>query len=149
MYDHKNTTELNVMGDEAVTSEPVEHMHDYQDLDPFSLRAYSLAEIFGETLRTIYQRSRGRDYCDLYQIVVGDDTPSSETVASIFEETRVHAPAESYHTPPNPLMESLTTQRRPSQTTLPELVADVPPLETVRQRLDAHLTDTLAPALGE
>jgi hypothetical protein len=32
------------------------------------LPAYSLAEIFAEKLRTIYQRSRGRDYYDLYQI---------------------------------------------------------------------------------
>jgi len=35
------------------------------------------------------------------------------------------------------------------QMTLPELVADVPPLEIVRQRLDTYLTDTLAPALDE
>jgi len=32
MFDHKNTTELNVMGDEVVASEPVEHTHAYQDL---------------------------------------------------------------------------------------------------------------------
>lgn len=141
------------MGDEVVASEPVKHTHDYQDLDPFSLRAYSLAEIFGEKLRTIYQRSRGRDYYDLYQIIVGDDTPSAEPVASIFDEKRVHAPVGSYHTPPNPRDgvpdNAAETIADDWQTTLPALVADVPPLETVQQRLDVYLTETLAPVLDE
>lgn len=153
MFDHKNTTELNVMGDEVVASEPVEHAHEYQDLGPFALRAYSLGEIFGEKFRTIYQRSRGRDYYDLYQITVGDETPPAGMVASIFDEKRVHAPEKSFHTPPNPRDgvpdNSADTIADDWQTTLPELVADVPPLETVRQRLDAYLTDTLAPALDE
>jgi predicted nucleotidyltransferase component of viral defense system len=29
MFDHKNTTELNIMGDEVVAAMPVEHTHDY------------------------------------------------------------------------------------------------------------------------
>jgi len=83
MFDHKNTTELNIMGDEVVAAPPVEHTHEYQDVTPFSLQAYSLAEIFAEKVRTIYQRSRGRDYYDLYQIVIGDETPPPGTVAAI------------------------------------------------------------------
>jgi predicted nucleotidyltransferase component of viral defense system len=102
MFDHKNTTELNIMGDEVVTATPVEHTHEYQDVNSFSLQAYSLAEIFAEKLRTIYQRSRGRDYYDLYQIVVCDETPQAETVAAMFETKRVHAPDESFYTLPEP-----------------------------------------------
>lgn len=151
MFDHKNTTELNIMGDEVVASAPIEHTHDYQDLNPFTVQAYSLAELCGEKLRTIYQRSRGRDYYDLYQIVVGNETPPAETVAAIFDEKRSHAPDESYHTSPDP-RQGLPATAQASiaddwDTTLPELVADVPPLETVQQRLDAYLIETVAPLL--
>lgn len=153
MFEHKNTTELNIMGDEVVSVAPIEHTHDYQDLGSFPVRAYSLAEIFGEKLRTIYQRSRGRDYYDLYQIVLGDESPPPKTVASIFDEKRTHAPDESYHTSPKP-GEGLPVATRESiaddwETTLPELVADLPALETVRERLDAYLVETLAPVLEE
>lgn len=153
MFDHKNTTELNIMGDEVVAASPVEHTHDYQDVNPFSLQAYSLAEIFAEKLRTIYQRSRGRDYYDLYQIVIGDETPPPETVAAIFDEKRSHAPNESYHTSPDP-GQGLPVAARESiaddwETTIPELVADPPALETVRKRLDGYLVETLAPALDK
>jgi predicted nucleotidyltransferase component of viral defense system len=151
MFDHKNTTELNIMGDEVVAATPIEHTHEYQDVSPFSLQAYSLAEIFAEKLRTIYQRSRGRDYYDLYQIVIGGETPPAETVAAMFDAKRVHAPDESYHTPPEP-SEGLPVAATESiaddwETTIPELVADPPALETVRKRLDAYLVETLAPAL--
>ena len=128
MFDHKNTTELNIMGDEVVAATPVEHTHEYQDVNSFSLQAYSLAEIFTEKLRTIYQRSRGRDYYDLYQIVIGDETPPAETVAAMFDAKRAHAPDESYHTPPEP-SEGLPVAAVGSiaddwETTIPELVED-------------------------
>ena len=153
MFDHKNTTELNIMGDEVVAATPVEHTHDYQDVNPFTLQAYSLAGIFAEKLRTIYQRSRGRDYYDLYQIVIGGETPPAETVAALFDAKRAHAPDESYHTPPEP-SEGLPVAATESiaddwETTIPELVADPPALETVRKRLDAYLIETLVPALDE
>jgi len=153
MFDHRNTTELNIMGDEVVATSPAVHAHDYQDLDPFSVRAYSLAEILGEKIRTIYQRSRGRDYYDVYRIVVGEETPPAATVGSIFDAKRTHAPGESYHTSPEPRA-GLPDSVRGSiaddwDGTLPELVAEVPPLDTVRARLDGYLTDTLAPTLGE
>lgn len=130
-----------------------EHTHDFQDCVPFSLRAYSLAEIFGEKLRTIYQRSRGRDYYDLYQIVIEDDTPPAETVAKIFDEKREHAPEVSYHTLPEP-HEGIPDAAQNSiaddwKTTLPELVRDVPPLETVKEQLDEYLTETVAPLIEE
>ncbi|HKL28138.1 MAG TPA: nucleotidyl transferase AbiEii/AbiGii toxin family protein [Natrialbaceae archaeon] len=149
MFDHKNTTELNVMGDEVVAGRPVERTHDVHDVTPFSLRAYSLAEIFAEKLRTIYQRSRGRDYYDLYRIVAGDATPPTETIASIFEAKRAHAPAESYHSSPDPnqgLPDAVQDRIADDwETTVPELVADPPSLETVRERLDAYLIETLSP----
>jgi predicted nucleotidyltransferase component of viral defense system len=153
MFDHKNTTELNIMGDEVVTATPVEHTHEYQDVNSFSLQAYSLAEIFAEKVRTIYQRSRGRDYYDLYQIVIGDETPQAETVAAMFDANRVHAPDESYHTPPQP-SEGLPVFATVSiaddwETTIPELVEDPPALETVRTCLDTYLVETFAPALDE
>ena len=52
MFDLTNTTEFNIMCDEVVAATPVEHTHDHQDINPFSLQAYSLAEIFVEIFRT-------------------------------------------------------------------------------------------------
>jgi hypothetical protein len=149
MFDHKNTTELNVMGDEVVAGSPVERTHDVHDVTQFSLRAYSLAEIFGEKLRTIYQRSRGRDYYDLYRIVAADATPPTETIAPIFEAKRAHPPAESYHSRPDPgqgLPDAVRDRIADDwEATVPELVADPPSIETVRERLDAYLVETLSP----
>ena len=108
---------------------------------------------YAEKLRTIYQRSRGRDYYDLYQIVIGDETLPAETVAALFDAKRAHAPDESYHTPPEP-GEGLPVAATESiaddwETTIPKLVADPPALETVRKRLDTYLVETLAPALDD
>lgn len=153
MFDHKNTTELNIMGDEVVAAEPVGQIYEDQDVSQFTLTAYSLAEIFGEKLRTVYQRTRGRDYYDLYQIIVGDETPSDETVASIFRDKRAHAPDESYHTSPEP-GQGLPAAARDTiaddwTNTLPELVADVPSLDEVEQRLNRYLIETMAPLVDE
>lgn len=151
VFDQKNTTELNVMGDEVVSGPPVEHTHEYEDVGPFTLRAYSLAEILGEKLRTIYQRSRGRDYYDLFRIVTGEETPATADVASIFEQKRAHAPEESYHTTPDPQAGLPTTTQEAIaadwNVTLPELVAELPPLEDVRERLDDYLVTEIAPTL--
>lgn len=148
MFDHRNTTELNVMGDEVLADDPVEHVHGYEDVAPFSLSAYSLAEVFGEKLRTVYQRARGRDYYDLYRILTGDGTPDTDVVASIFEEKRRHASAESYHTPPVPA-NGLPSSRRGTiaddwESTLPELVGELPAFEAVEDELDEYLRETLA-----
>lgn len=153
VFDQKNTTELNVMGDEVVSTPPVDHTHEYEDVEPFTLRAYSLAEILGEKLRTIYQRSRGRDYYDVYRIVSGEETPPAATVAKIFEEKRAHAPEESYHTEPAP-DRGLPRGSREAiasdwETTVPTLMRDVPELEVVWRELDTYLTETVAPALRE
>jgi predicted nucleotidyltransferase component of viral defense system len=151
MFDHKNTTELNIMGDEVVAAPPVEHAYEDQDVTPCSLTAYSLAEIFGEKLRTIYQRTRGRDYYDLYQIIVGDATPPADVTAAIFAAKRAHAPDESYHTPPEPTQGLPAAARNTIAddwtNTLPELVADVPPLNDVEQRLNTYLIETVGPLL--
>lgn len=151
MFDHRNTTELNVMIDEVVARDPASHTHSYEDVDPFSLSAYSLAEICGEKLRTLYQRVRGRDYYDLYRIISGDETPPLEIVAPIFEAKREHAPEESYHTPPTPAdgvpSSRLSTVEDDWQTTLPELASELPRFDQVEIELDAYLRHELASVL--
>jgi len=148
MFDHQNTTELNLMVDEVVADEPVEHAHDYEDVVSFSLSAYSLPEIFGEKLRTLYQRARGRDYYDLYRIITGDGTPAPEVVGPIFEEKRRHAPEGSYHTTPDPA-DGLPSTRRSTivddwESTLPELVAELPAFEVVESELEKYLCEMLS-----
>lgn len=153
MFDHRNTTELNVMVDEVVADDPVSHTHSYRDVDPFSLSAYSLPEIFGEKLRALYQRARGRDYYDLYRIISGDDPPAPEVVASVFGEKREYAPDESYHTSPNPA-KGVPSSRRATieddwETTLPELTSELPPFEQVESTVDAYLKRKVAPAVRD
>lgn len=148
MFDHRNTTELNVMVDEVVADDPVTHTHSYEDVDSFSLSAYSLAEILGEKLRALYQRARGRDYYDLYRIISGDDAPAPEVVAPVFEEKRKHAPDESYHSSPNPA-DGVPSSRRATiaddwETTLPELTSELPPFERVEATVDTYLKRKIA-----
>jgi len=144
MFDHRNTTELNLMVDEVVAGEPVSHAHSYEDADSFSLSAYSLPEIFGEKLRTLFQRARGRDYYDIYRVISGDDTPKPDVAASIFRSKCQHASADSYHTAPEPV-DGLPSANRATiagdwETTLPELVSELPSLEHVTSEIGAYLT---------
>jgi predicted nucleotidyltransferase component of viral defense system len=153
MFDHRNTTELNVMVDEVVADDPVRHTHSYEDIDNVSLSAYSLAEILSEKLRTLYQRARGRDYYDLYRIVSGEDVPTPEVVASIFEEKREYAPDESYHTSPNPA-EGVPSSRRGTskddwETTLPELTSELPRFERVESTVVTYLKREIAPVVRD
>ena len=74
---HKNTTSLDVMIDEYVAFDSVDHRHSYEDVPEFELTAYSLEEIFAEKLRALYQRSQARDYYDLYRMITEADVDDS------------------------------------------------------------------------
>lgn len=54
MLGHKNTTSLDVMIDEYVAFDSVNHRHSYEGVPEFELTAYSLEEIFAEKLRALY-----------------------------------------------------------------------------------------------
>lgn len=74
-------------------------------------------------------------------------------MAKIFDAKRSHAPDDSYHTPPIPV-EGIPAVARQTiaddwESTLPELVADLPVLESVLERLDRYLVETLASEFDE
>ena len=56
-------------------------------------------------------------------------------------------------TNPDPSKGTPSTSREPIaddwESTLPELVADLPSLDMVRERLDAYLVESIAPELNE
>jgi predicted nucleotidyltransferase component of viral defense system len=73
----KNTTSLDIMIDEYVAFDSVNHHHSYEDVPEFELTAYSREEIFAEKLRALYQRSQARDYYDLYRMITVADIDDS------------------------------------------------------------------------
>lgn len=74
-------------------------------------------------------------------------------MAAIFAEKRAHAPDESYHSSPDPDQGLPATAQETIaadwEMAVPELVTEHPSLATVRERLNAYLVETLAPALEE
>lgn len=48
------------MIDEYVAFTSMNHLHQYEDVPEFELTAYSLKELFAETLRALYHRSQAR-----------------------------------------------------------------------------------------
>ena len=140
VLDHPNTTSIDVMVDEHVAFEPVQHTHAYEDVPEFDLQAYSVEEIFAEKLRSIYQRGAARDYYDLYQLL------DTESVKIDFVEVQPVFEAKCEH---DGLTVDLSTGlpedqrdeiRQQWETTLPDLTGEPPTFETVWDRLDTTIS---------
>nr|WP_232833859.1 nucleotidyl transferase AbiEii/AbiGii toxin family protein [Saliphagus sp. LR7] len=140
VFGHPNTTSIDVMVDEHVAFDPVQHTHAYEDIPEFNLHAYSVEEIFAEKLRAIYQRGAARDYYDLYQLLeTGSVTIDFADVGPAFEAKCEH----------DGLTVDLATGlpedqqdviRQQWDTTLPDLTGNPPAFETVWERLDAAIS---------
>jgi len=141
VLNHPNTTSIDVMIDEHVAFDSVQHIHAYEDVPAFDLQAYSVEEIFAEKLRAIYQRGAARDYYDLYQLL------ETDAVAIDFGEVRPAFEAKCEHDGLQvDLMDGLPekqqeTIRHQWETTLPDLTGDPPPFETVWNRLNTMISN--------
>ena len=138
---HKNTTSLDVMIDEYVAFDSVNHHHSYEDVPEFELTAYSLEEIFAEKLRALYQRSQARDYYDLYRMITETDVDDS-VILPAFTRKCEHDGLDI------DLRDGLPGEKRDEirdgwQNTLPDLVADLPEFESVYGILEDYV-DSLA-----
>lgn len=134
---HRNTTSLDVMIDEYVAFDSVVHTHQYEDTPDFRLTAYSLEEIFAEKLRALYQRSRARDYYDLYRMITETDVDRS-VVLPAFADKCEHDDLNAS------LEEGLPVEKRAEiragwETTLPDLVADLPDFDLVYDELEEYV----------
>jgi len=141
VLNHPNTTSIDVMIDEHVAFDSVQHTHAYEDVPAFDLQAYSVEEIFAEKLRAIYQRGAARDYYDLYQLL------ETDAVAIDFGEVRPAFEAKCEHDGLHvDLMDGLPEKqqemiRQQWETTLPDLTGDPPAFETVWNRLNTMISN--------
>ena len=134
---HKNTTSLDVMIDEYVAFASVGHRHSYEDVPEFEVTAYSLEEVFAEKLRALYQRSQARDYYDLYRMLTEADIDDSVILPAFLRKCE-HDGLDIN------LRDGLPGEKRDEirdgwQNTLPDLVADLPEFDQVRESLDDYV----------
>jgi hypothetical protein len=140
VLDHPNTTSIDVMVDEHVAFNPVQHTHAYEDVPEFDLQAYSVEEIVAEKLRAIYQRGAARDYFDLYQLFeTGSVTIDFVDVRPAFEAKCDHdgLTVDLTNGLPDGQRESI---RHQWETTLPDLTGDPPVFDLVWDRLDTAIS---------
>ena len=140
VLNHPNTTSIDVMVDEHVAFDPVQHTHAYEDVPEFDLQAYSVEEIFAEKLRAIYQRGAARDYYDLYQLL------ETDSVAINFADVGPAFDAKCKHDGLTVDLndglpdEQQETIRHQWETTLPDLTGDPPAFEMVWEQLDTVIS---------
>lgn len=140
ILEQPNTTSVDVMVDECVAFDPVQHTHDYEDVPAIELQAYSVEEIFAEKLRAVYQRGAARDYYDLYQLL------TTKTVTIDFTAVRPAFAAKCDHDGLSVDLsaglpeDQRTTIRKQWETTLPDLTGDLPDFEAVWERLDSAIS---------
>lgn len=132
-----NTTSLDVMIDEYVAFDSVEHSHQYEDTPEFAMTAYSLEEIFAEKLRALYQRSQARDYYDLYRMI-SEATIDQSVILPSFRGKCDHDDLSI------DLQNGLPTEKQDEirdgwQNTLPDLVSDLPEFDPVYETLEQYI----------
>lgn len=125
------------MIDEYVAFDSVDHLHSYKDVPEFGLTAYSLEEIFAEKLRALYQRSKARDYYDLYRMLTEADVEDS-VILPAFTRKCAHDDLDI------DLQEGLPREKRDEirdgwEKTLPDLVADLPEFGQVYDALEEYI----------
>jgi len=86
----KNTTDLDITFDEPLVFPVVEHAHRFEDVPTVSLRACSVEEIFVEKLRSLFQRTRARDYYDVYRLLEQESFDDAEIVSALREKADAH-----------------------------------------------------------
>jgi len=139
---HRNTTSLDVMIDEYVAFDSVNHRHSYQDVTEFGLTAYSREEIFAEKLRALYQRSQARDYYDLYRMISEANIDDSVVLPAFIRKCE-------HDSLDIDLRDGLPRGKRDEirnswQNTLPDLVTDLPGFGPVYEALEDYIDSLTA-----
>ncbi len=85
----KNTITLDLMSDEVITGETREKeiFNPYYE-KKFSIPVYSLEEILAEKLRSFLQRTRVRDYYDVWYILTKEKIDRKKLKASFIKKTK-------------------------------------------------------------
>lgn len=133
----RNTTDVDITFDEPLVFSIVDLEHSFEDVPPFDLRAYSIEEIFVEKLRSLFQRTRARDYYDTYRLLEQESFDDNEVVAAFRAKCRARDVeielAQGLHTDDVEAVRAYWAQA------LDRLVTEQPPFDTVIDRIDAYL----------
>jgi predicted nucleotidyltransferase component of viral defense system len=88
--DYPNILRLDISLDEKLVIEPewVQVRTGYPDVPDFRVKAYSLNEILVEKLRSLMQRSRSRDYFDVWKLLVEKQFDLKEIRVLLVEKCR-------------------------------------------------------------
>ena len=88
--EYPNTLKLDITLDEKMVLEPewAAVRTGYPDIPEFRVKAYSLKEIFIEKLRSMMQRSRSRDYFDVWKLLSEKEFDLTEIKALLIEKCR-------------------------------------------------------------
>lgn len=107
----------------------------YDEIKPFTVRIFDLREILAEKIRTLIQRSKPRDYFDVWFIVENRDFDKDEIKKAVIEKcNRIGVKYE-----PDRIFSNIENLRRPWKTDLIHLVRELPDFDTVLSELRKQL----------
>lgn len=84
----RNTTQIEITFNESLAFPVVTHTHGFEDIPEFTVRAYSIEEIFVEKLRSLFQRARARDYYDIYRLQSQEEFNTEKISQALQEKAR-------------------------------------------------------------
>lgn len=133
----QNTTRLDITLTEPLEFPTVEHRHEFEDVPEFPIVAYSIEEIFVEKLRSLFQRTRARDYYDLYQLLQIGSFDDQQVLEALEVKSRAFDVSIDLDAAiPDREIEDV---RRYWETRLDRLVRDKPDFDEVIDQIDCYL----------
>jgi len=138
----RNTTDLDITFNEPFVFPVQTHEHSYEDVSAFPIPAYSVDEIFVEKLRSIYQRTRARDYYDIYRLLQ-QETFDNDTIATALQE-KAAAHNVDLHLANGLPEDDIDAVRAYWEQALNRLVTEHVSFDTVIDRIDTYLEDLAA-----
>lgn len=107
----------------------------YDEIEPFTVRVFDLREILAEKIRTLIQRSKPRDYFDVWFIMENKNFDKDEIKKAVIEKcNRIGVKYE-----PDRIFSNIENLRRPWKTDLIHLVRELPDFDTVLSELRKQL----------
>jgi len=99
----------------------------YDDIKPFSIKVYDLREIFAEKIRTLIQRSKPRDYFDVWFMLENKNFDEIEIKKAVIEKCRRIG----VNYEPDKIFSDMEDLRKRWKTDLVHLVRDLPDFDKV------------------
>lgn len=91
--EYPNNLDLDISLDEKLVLDPewAKITTMYPDVHPFNVKAYTLKELLVEKIRSLMQRTRSRDYYDVWRLLSEREFDPAETRALLIEKCRTRS----------------------------------------------------------